>query len=247
MLTTFLIAFLFPVLAAAQYGGGATDSDSDSYSTTSTGSTSASSTSAAHAVPSAPANTAGFVNVDVAFQGKLVFNPPNISAPVGTIVTFFFPSGLAHSVTQSSFTSPCTYLAASGNTSAGFDSGLQTAVQFSINVTDNQPIWYHCKQVKHCGLGMVGSINAPATGNTFDAFQSAASALGSSEPTETDNGPVTGGVHGVATAKPANTASASASAASASGSSSSSKSGSTKVVASGCLALFVAAVTGLLA
>jgi len=237
MLTTFLIAFLFPVLAAAQYGPGTTDSDSDSYSTTA-------STTAAHAVPSAPANTAGFVNVDVGFQGKFVFNPANVSAPVGTIVTFYFPSGLAHSVTQSAFTAPCTYLAASGNTSAGFDSGLQTAVQFSINITDDQPIWFHCKQVKHCGLGMVGSINAPATGNTFAAFQSAALALGSSEPTETDNGPVTGGVHGVATAKPANTASA---AASASGSSSTSKSGSTMVVASAGLALFVAAVTGLLA
>jgi len=227
MLTAFLIAFLFPVLAAAQY---------DDYPESST-------VSAAHAVPSAPADTAGFVNVAVGFQGKFVFNPANTSAPVGTIVTFYFPSGIAHSVTQSSFAAPCTYLAASGNTSAGFDSGLQTAVQFSINITDDQPIWFHCKQVKHCGLGMVGSINAPAIGNTFAAFQSAALALGSSEQTETDNGPVTGGVHGVATAKPANTASA----ASAAGSSSSSKSGSTKVVASVCLASFVAAVAGLLA
>lgn len=230
MLTAFLIPFLLPVLTAAQYGGAA-------YSSTV-------STTAALAVPTAPANTAGFVNVNVGFQGKLVYSPANISAPVGTIVTFYFPSGLAHSVTQSSFAAPCTYLAASGNTSAGFDSGLQTAVQFSINITDNQPIWFHCKQVQHCGLGMVGSINAPATGNTFAAFQSAALALGSSETTETDNGPVTGGVHGAATAKPANTASA---AASASGSSSSPSSGSTKVVASACLALFVAAVAGLLA
>ncbi|KIK06490.1 hypothetical protein K443DRAFT_674151 [Laccaria amethystina LaAM-08-1] len=233
MLTAaFLTAFLFPVLAAAQY---------DNYGTTTSAATSA---TVAVAVPSAPANTAGFMNVDVGFQGKLVFNPANISAPVGTIVTFYFPSGLAHSVSQSSFANPCTYLAASGNTSAGFDSGLQTAVQFSINITDNQPIWYHCKQVKHCGLGMVGSINAPATGNTFAAFQSAALALGSSEATETDSGPVTGGVHGVATAKPANTASTTASASS---SSSSKSSGSTKVVASACLALSVAAVAGLLA
>lgn len=232
MLTDFLIAFVFPVLAAAQYGYG----DSPASSTTSA--------TAALAIPSAPANTAGFVNVDVAFQGKFVFNPANISAPVGTIVTFYFPSGLAHSVTESSFAAPCTYLAASGNTSAGFDSGLQSAVQFSINITDNQPIWFHCKQVKHCGLGMVGSINAPATGNTFAAFQSAALAIGGSETTETDNGPVTGGVHGVATAKPANTASA---ASAASGSSTSKSSGSTKVVASAGLALFVAAVAGLLA
>lgn len=97
MLTDFLIAFVFPVLAAAQYGYG----DSPASSTTSA--------TAALAIPSAPANTAGFVNVsdstlilmpqnhrifrkvDVAFQGKFVFNPANISAPVGTIVTFYFP------------------------------------------------------------------------------------------------------------------------------------------------------------
>jgi len=106
MLTAFLIAFLFPVLAAAQYSGyGSSDSDSDSYSST----TSSVSATAAHAVPSAPADTAGFVNVsdfililmpeshrifrkvNVGFQGKFVFNPANVSAPVGTIVTFYFP------------------------------------------------------------------------------------------------------------------------------------------------------------
>jgi plastocyanin len=98
MLTAaFLTAFLFPVLAAAQY---------DNYGTTTSAATSA---TVAVAVPSAPANTAGFMNVsdstlilmpenhrifrkvDVGFQGKLVFNPANISAPVGTIVTFYFP------------------------------------------------------------------------------------------------------------------------------------------------------------
>lgn len=52
MRTAFLIAFLLPVLAVAQYYGG---SDSDASST--------SSSTAAVAVPTAPANTAGFVNV----------------------------------------------------------------------------------------------------------------------------------------------------------------------------------------
>lgn len=53
MRTAFLIAFLLPVLAVAQYYGG---SDSDASSTSSSG-------TAAVAVPTAPANTAGFVNV----------------------------------------------------------------------------------------------------------------------------------------------------------------------------------------
>jgi hypothetical protein len=53
-------------------------------------------------------------------------------------VTFFFPnSGIAHSVTQSSFANPCTYLAANGSVSAGFDSGLTQGDQFSITITDD--------------------------------------------------------------------------------------------------------------
>lgn len=47
---------------------------------------------------------------------------------------------IPHSVTQSSFQEPCTYLTAnsSAGTGAGFDSGLTNAVQFTINVTDDQ-------------------------------------------------------------------------------------------------------------
>ncbi|EEB90876.1 hypothetical protein MPER_10859 [Moniliophthora perniciosa FA553] len=51
-------------------------------------------------------------------------------------------------------------------------------------------------------MGMVGAINAPTSGNTFEAFQAAANQIGGSETTEPDNGPVTGGVNGVATAAP---------------------------------------------
>jgi hypothetical protein len=46
-------------------------------------------------------------------------------------------SSLPHSVTQSSFADPCTYLAASGGAPAGFDSGLTSAKQFTINITDD--------------------------------------------------------------------------------------------------------------
>ncbi|KII88755.1 hypothetical protein PLICRDRAFT_637307 [Plicaturopsis crispa FD-325 SS-3] len=139
---------------------------------------------ASNAAPSAPPDTPGNMNIDVAFQSTFTFHPANITAPNGTIVTFWFPNaGLAHSVTQSSFEAPCTYLAASSNSSAGFSSGLVEGVQFSINITDDTtPIWFHCEQVTHCGLGMVGSINAPSSGNTFSAFQQAAMAIGSNEP-----------------------------------------------------------------
>ncbi|TFK42931.1 Cupredoxin [Crucibulum laeve] len=195
MFTTVLTAFLLPVLAAAQYG----PPPGPAAPTTQT-------SSAAVTAPSAPADTPGHMNINVAFQNTFTFNPANITAPNGTLVTFWFPnSGIDHSVTQSSFAAPCTYLAASSNTSAGFDSGLTNTKQFTINITDDtKPIWFHCKQVLHCGMGMVGSINAPQNGtNTFDAFMAAAMKIGSNEQTETDNGAVTGGVNGVATAAPA--------------------------------------------
>ncbi|KAK0483382.1 Cupredoxin [Armillaria novae-zelandiae] len=202
---------LLSSLASAQYGGGGAAPPA----------TTSSSAAAAAAVPSAPADTTGHVNIDVAFNNGFVFHPANVTASNGTLVTFYFPNnGLTHSVTQSSFADPCTFLAANGSSSGGFDSGLTAGTQFTVNITDDtQPIWFHCKQVDHCGMGMVGSVNAPASGNTFDSFQAAAMKIGSNEATEQDKGAVTGGVNGIATAAPA-TMSASATS-SGSGSSSS--------------------------
>ncbi|KAJ7905265.1 hypothetical protein B0H14DRAFT_2659595 [Mycena olivaceomarginata] len=168
--------------------------------------------SAAVAAPSAPANDATHFNVNVAPGGAFKFDPNEITAPVNSTVTFWFPnSPIAHSVTQSSFAAPCTYLAASANNTAGFDSALTVAKQFSIVITDaSKPIWFHCKQFQHCGMGMVGSINAPQNGtNTFAAFLAAASKIGVSEPQESDTGAISGGFNALATGPPAATASAS--------------------------------------
>ncbi|KAJ7619481.1 hypothetical protein FB45DRAFT_160063 [Roridomyces roridus] len=190
----FAALFLFSSLAAAQYGIPPPPP-----------------APVAAAVPLAPADSPGHVNINVALSG-FAFSPANVSAPNGTAVTFWFPnSGLEHSVTQSSFENPCTYLAATSNTSAGFDSGLTQGTQFTIVIQDDtKPIWFHCKQISHCGsFGMVGSINAPTTGsNTFDAFQAAANNIGAGEVSETDNGPVIGatvGVNAVASVAPTNT------------------------------------------
>lgn len=197
-LSALVTAVLFPALARAQgYGGGG----STPQTTTST---------SAATIPTAPPSTANQVNIDVTFNGNFVFNPANVTASNGSFVTFYFPnSPLTHSVTQSSFAQPCTPLAANStaNTPAGFDSGLTKAVQFTIQIVDaTKPIWFHCKQVTHCGQGMVGSINAPATGNTFDQFMANAKAIGANEQTEQDNGFVSGGVNAIATAAPTNTA-----------------------------------------
>ncbi|KAG7452753.1 uncharacterized protein BT62DRAFT_925293 [Guyanagaster necrorhizus] len=186
-----LFLSLGSLVSAQLYGGGA-------------GSPATTTSASAAAAPSAPADTPGHVNVDVAFNEGFVFHPANVTASNGTLVTFFFPNnGLTHSVTQSSFAAPCTFLAANGSSPGGFDSGLTAGTQFSINITDDtQPIWFHCKQLGHCGMGMVGSVNAPPTGNTYDSFRAAALSIGSSEVQEKDNGAVTGGVNGIATAAP---------------------------------------------
>ena len=84
-----------------------------------------------------------------------MYSPSNFTASNGTIVTFIFPYGMfsgflfsvlmyavcsssPHSVTQGSFADPCVYLAAEGGNPAGFDSGLQTGKQFSIQITNDQ-------------------------------------------------------------------------------------------------------------
>jgi len=195
MFTKLLALFLLPALAAAQaYGPPPGPAPASS---------SASATSAALTVaPTAPPNTPGQINIDVAFDGMLKFNPPNITAPVGTLVTFYFPNtGLNHSVTQSTFANPCTYLAANTTSSspAGFDSGLQSASMFTINVTDTNPVWYFCKHVSHCSLGMVGSINAQ--GDSYTQFLAAAMAV-TNEALTPDNGPVVAGVDATATGPP---------------------------------------------
>jgi len=143
------------------------------------------------------------ITVDVAPSGSLVYNPSNITAANGTSVTFVFSESVPHSVTQSTFENPCTYLAAANGSSGGFDSGLQAKKEFTITITnDQESIWFFCKESDHCGLGMVGSINAPSSGNTADAFLAAAKAIGIKEPAVSDSGPVTGGVNAVATSTP---------------------------------------------
>ncbi|KAJ7063079.1 Cupredoxin [Mycena amicta] len=200
MLSSTGLVLLLSTFVAAQdygYGGG--------------GSTPTTTAPGASAAPVAPSDTPGNHNINVAAGGQFVFSPANITAAQGDKVTFWFPNnGLTHSVTQSSFAAPCTYLVATSNTSAGFDSGLTAGTQFTITIEDaTKPIWFHCAQITHCGLGMVGSINAQTTNNTFDAFVSAAKAIGNNEKAESGSF-VSGGVNAQAVGSPANTGSGAA-------------------------------------
>ncbi|KDQ12371.1 hypothetical protein BOTBODRAFT_34670 [Botryobasidium botryosum FD-172 SS1] len=126
--------------------------------------------------------------VVVGGPGVLLFDPQNITAAVGDTVLFSFRQK-NHTATQSSFASPCKrLLSPDGLTATGFDSGFQPVPdnqtasfpEASFVVQDTNPIWIYCRQTGHCQSGMVFSVNAAATGNTFDAFKALAVANGTS-------------------------------------------------------------------
>ncbi|KAK2461812.1 hypothetical protein APHAL10511_006275 [Amanita phalloides] len=113
-----------------------------------------------------------------------VYTPSSISAQPNDIVMFEFHQK-NHTVTRSSFASPCSPLNADGTT--GFDSGFfpvsASATQFptwNYTVQDTQPVWAYCRQVGHCQSGMVFAINANEnSAQNFAAFLNNAKSSGS--------------------------------------------------------------------
>jgi len=187
-------------------------------------------------------------SVATASGGVFQFIPPSVTAANGSVITFKF-AGLPgnHTVTQSTFASPCE------PETGGFDSGWvqipagETVIpEWNLTITDDsKPLWFYCKQLipsPHCIAGMVGAINAPTNGsNTFDAFKAAAEKATSSgqgvgflvgigASASADVGPIPSGVSTFGEPTPgADTALASGSAAA----SGSSASGSSAATASG--------------
>ncbi|KAK7442526.1 hypothetical protein VKT23_016124 [Stygiomarasmius scandens] len=124
---------------------------------------------------------------------QLIYNPMNISASIGDTVVFEFrPKN--HTVTQSTFDSPCS--PKEGGFTSGFtpvDLNATDFPHFQITINDTAPIWGYCQQTvpsSHCGAGMVFSINAVETGpNNFAAFQALAMAQdGAGTPSNTAGG-----------------------------------------------------------
>ncbi|KAJ3483601.1 hypothetical protein NLG97_g7267 [Lecanicillium saksenae] len=142
-----------------------------------------------NAVLLATVASAKTLRVDVGKNG-LVYTPNDIKASVGDEVSFFFHP-MNHTVSQSNFKQPCSPLA--DGFFSGFvptkpeDAGLSS---FTITVKDEKPIWFYCGQADHCKKGMVGAINAPATGNTLAAFVDLAKATNGT--TNLPHGPVGG-------------------------------------------------------
>ncbi|KAF8311423.1 Cupredoxin [Cantharellus anzutake] len=116
--------------------------------------------------------------VNVGPNGQLVYDPPFIFTNKGDVVKFIFhPKN--HTVTESSFDSPCSKLRDSHGRNIGFDSGFQPVDPIhpvekivSVRVLTKDPLWFYCRQTGHCSKGMVFAINPPTKGaHTFGAFK----------------------------------------------------------------------------
>ncbi|KAH8929850.1 hypothetical protein BT69DRAFT_1235527 [Atractiella rhizophila] len=115
--------------------------------------------------------------VQVGGERGNIYTPEVTYAEVGDRVFFKFLTK-NHTVTASSFDVPCSPLYGSFN--SGFQpsqlgNGSMTGPGFVVEVWDKKPIWFHCEQGNHCEEnGMVGAINPPSEGNTFDRFKNKA-------------------------------------------------------------------------
>ncbi|KAF7344960.1 hypothetical protein MVEN_01658700 [Mycena venus] len=139
------------------------------------------------------AQTTHVVNVGV--EGSF-YSPPTVSAGLNDTVMFVF-GGDAHTVTQSSFESPCVRL------DGGFDSGFngrgpdfsQPPSVWTLRITNvSETIWYFCEAsipTSHCESGMVGAINPPSI-PVYQQFVSAAK-LVTSTPKRRQHPPVASG------------------------------------------------------
>ncbi|KAF1995733.1 hypothetical protein P154DRAFT_444928 [Amniculicola lignicola CBS 123094] len=161
------------------------------------------STSAAAAVASGEATVNTHVIQVGGPAGELIFAPNNIVAAPGDLVQFQF-NPKNHSVVQSTFDNPCipiqnilankTDAFFSGfmpvSAAAGNATGKVDTLTYTIRVMDSKPVWFYCSQGKHCQSGMVGAINAPATGNkTMEGFTAlAAVALENLSPGQASGG-----------------------------------------------------------
>lgn len=122
--------------------------------------------------------SAATIDVLVGNQGALTYEPSTVTAKQGDIINFKFMSK-NHTVTQSTFTSPC--VAKPQGVDSGFQfiqAGASGSATWSITINnDTAPLWFFCNQGPHCKAGMVFSVN-PTAEKTMDAFKASAAAGG---------------------------------------------------------------------
>jgi hypothetical protein len=127
--------------------------------------------------------------------GSLTYQPNQLTGVQnGDVVQFQFLDK-NHTVTQSTFAAPCSNITDASGKVTGVDSGYQfvdpAATQFPVwQITiDNAstPLWFYCRQAKHCQSGMVFAVN-PTAAKSFDTFKTNAATS-----TAVNGSPVSGG------------------------------------------------------
>ncbi|PTB61682.1 hypothetical protein BBK36DRAFT_1173246 [Trichoderma citrinoviride] len=127
------------------------------------------------------------ITVDVGPNGQFAFQPNNIKASVGDVLSFNFHP-VNHSVVMGDFSNPCAP-AKTGGFFSGFmpvSSGVGSQT-FDVTVNTTDPIFFYCAQntFSHCISGMSGVVNGPSSGNTLEAYQSAAKSVKSASNPDT--------------------------------------------------------------
>ncbi|OAP56081.1 hypothetical protein AYL99_09260 [Fonsecaea erecta] len=176
--------------------------------------------------------SAATIDVNVG-QNGFTYSPDTVMAAVGDVVNFHFYPG-EHTVTQSSFDSPCQPVSGNAINSGVINSNSgQASTMFSMRVNSTDPIWIYCGQVGHCAAGMAMVINPPSNGNTLAAYQSAASGKSGQIPSNVFGGVIVANVDGAGASSSSSSSSSSASGSSSitSGSSSATSSATTTTAA----------------
>ncbi|KAI0820188.1 Cupredoxin [Trametes gibbosa] len=150
--------------------------------------------------------------IKVGGNGTLTYDPSSITANNGDTIQFQFLSK-NHTVTQSTFAAPCSNVTDGNGLVTGVDSGYQfvaaDATQFPVwSITVNNastPLWFYCRQAKHCQQGMVFAVN-PTQDKTFEAYQAKAATSDAVDGSAQSN---TGGAASASAAAPGGTITAS--------------------------------------
>ncbi|KAH8595961.1 hypothetical protein B0O99DRAFT_594253 [Bisporella sp. PMI_857] len=123
-----------------------------------------------------------------------VFTPNTVEAKIGDTVLFQFMSG-NHSVTQSSFETPCEPLSggADSNYMANINNKVVPTPEYSFRVATTSPQWFFSKQTGECGKGMTFALN-PTNEQSQAVFQAAAISQGSTSDTVSKSSKSDGGL-----------------------------------------------------
>lgn len=112
--------------------------------------------------PYTPAPKVYEVTVGGEAPNQISYTPNSVWAEPGDVVRFWFKQK-NHTVTQSSFDNVCQPLLDTYTAQPTFDTGFMPVPPeqkdnfpyYDLPVTHKNPLWFYCRQTRHCGQGML--------------------------------------------------------------------------------------------